>query len=252
MQGSEDNPLEDLCELLFLGFHSDQDENEKDIKFELRIGEITLSDDETLTFTVSAKRAFFDLDLEGMSVIPGTKFGDVIRPNEVNVQRKQDTRKESTVTAGGTLGVSSTKGFFADAEVGAKLLDSAADTVTRIESIVETRVTPRGGNKWEILEPNGDVLNGLYLDIDKALCRLRPEARANRSSVTARVYVKRRDMIYTIDPSTSTLLRRCLPPNKERILGIVLNKALNARSADPEVRSSGDIIVSQVETDYEG
>jgi hypothetical protein len=195
------NPLEELSELFMVSSNHPSDGQGDDLRYQLRFGETELVLEDGRVCKVSVGRAFFALSLSGLAIEPGSEYGARIKQNEVTSTRTSETTSRGSIkgAAAGTFGpvpgANASGGV--EGEISRRRSESSTETVAR------TLVTPRGGQKWEIVEPEQQQLNGVYLPHDVALCRVKALRGANHKEVTARVYVKQRDLIFRYESSGS-------------------------------------------------
>ena len=238
------NPLEELSEL-FAVSADDAGCGADGLSYQLRFGETELVLEDGQVCAVSVRRAFLALDLAGVTIKPGSEYGAVVKPNVVTTKHEAEQSRLGTISANvkaalGVSGAGSVRG-----EISKKSTETTTYETTR------TLVTPRGGQKWEIVEPSNQALDGTYLAHDVALCRLQAKRGANQKEVTARVYVKQRDLIFRYDQSGVVMFTR-LSKNKERVLNILIAKALNAKAAAGGHLYTGSLVLSEAVSEHEG
>ena len=110
MSATNNNPVSELTELLFRGLGVENKRPKSSaLKYELRFGELELKDGD-VNFTVTAKRAYLALTLEGLEILPDTKYGDALHNNDgkETVQVLSTTQRQSHLSTGASAGL--TKG----------------------------------------------------------------------------------------------------------------------------------------------
>ncbi len=224
------NSIPNLIELVLRHSAADQSD-EISIRVELRIAPTELDGPENTTFKVALKRAWLDLDLSGLDVVPGTRLGEPTTPNEILAEKKITEEVVRNRADGGqaTLGISANpKSIAADVAVKVEankrietkksLASSASDSATHM------RVKARGGLMWEITEPlDNSALDATYLNND-ALCNATPTKGANAKFISLIALAKQRDII--LEASKNSRLLSFFSPNHEKLLKVLIAKSL--------------------------
>lgn len=240
------NPLSELSEL----FIADLEVNKKggrNARVELRLGEAEVRDG-AIVFTVAAQRVFLGLDLTGLSVAFGSRFGDVEKENLIKSTRKTELVETHCLKGNAEISANLAKGNLKGrVGGGASYANTVREKETNTETLERTLVTPRGGDKWEIFDAGGK-LDGKYLSAKNVLCLLKPVKGSNQQHMTVRTYVKQRDLLWTMEAGAPYFKR--LTVTQEKIIGILLTKALNTK-APGQPPYSGALILSEAESDYE-
>lgn len=242
------NPIEELSEL-FVVPPTDVDDGSNDKLYcQLRFGEAELALDDGTVFKVAVIRAFLALDLAGLIILPGSEYGATIKENLIDVkcESKESNELKKGGAIGGQLGSSSSLGISGSAEQVTTLRTSKASET----HVAKTRVTPRGGQKWEILAIDEEKLDGDYLSPQVALCHFKSKKGANQQAATTRVYVKQRDMKFSCD-NPGLLAGLKLSRNKEKLLNILIAKALNSCTATGKHVYTGALILSEAHSEHE-
>lgn len=225
------NRLPEVCEL---GIRIDQLEEEGGdlhcvAEFRLFKGDLTLGDEEC---QISISKAMISIELEGLSPTPGTRYGEPRKKNSVQIRKSvtKQTSRGSSYKASGDLGVStfSLRGkatasgeYYSSSEAGTAV--EATDTFEHL------RVRALPNLRWEVSEPDGEPLDGTYLEGD-GLVKLQRADRANRTSFCAWVTVKQRDLVIkqiTLGTSSQGFFGR-LNTTQRRLLDIFIAKSLSS------------------------
>ncbi|NPV19375.1 hypothetical protein [Bradyrhizobium aeschynomenes] len=224
--GNDNNSLPDLIELI-ARVGNDDDIASKEVRVELRINSLTLTTDDCFEFTVQLERANLCLDLDGLEVVPKSRFGEPIKPNDVSVEHKLTNEKTQSGEISGNLQVDIN--LQPTASIGGKVAGSATSRTTESVSSQQTynflRVKARGNLTWEISEP-GDLskpLGDTYLN-DDVLCKLNATPGANMLAVKLVAFARKRDIKIT---PTSKLSRFSFKSkNHERLFTALVAKSL--------------------------
>jgi hypothetical protein len=243
---NDNNPVPELLEFLLRA--SKNSKKETKILGELRINSATLEGPEGLSFTVSLKRAWLSLDLEGLEPIPGSRYGEPVRPNELSIKQKtvNETLVQNQVNANASVHLDSTHPHAA-LDLGADYNSKGKTTVstTSAESAPHIRVKARGNLMWEVTEsPNLPDLDGTYLD-GEALCCVTAKIGANAKFVRLIAFAKQRDVQLRLTKNNS--LFSFPSKNHERMLKVLISKALSS----PGAPFNGIIEFSCSETEVE-
>lgn len=228
------NSVPEICEL---GIRIDQPEDEDgDLRciaeFRLFRGDLLIGDEEC---QISISKAMITVDLTGLSPAPGTRYGEPRKSNAVPITKhvRTQTSRATSYGAGGGLGVGSSSPE-AKVAIGGEIHRSCeAGTATEASDTFEhLRVRALPNLRWEVREPDGDALDGTYLEGDDLL-KLRKSDRANQVSIRAWVTVKQRDLVInqiTLGPPLLSLFGR-LSTTQRRLLDIFIAKSLSSALA---------------------
>lgn len=241
------NPLEELSELFAIASDQPDSASTDHLHYQLRFGETELVLEDGRVCYVSVQRAFLQLDLSGLTIQPGSEHGNIPKSNEVTIQHA--SKKTSQASFKGKVEAALNRTPSGQASATGEL--SRSTTETAAYETTKTRVTARGGQRWEIVEPDKQPLDGTYLAHDVALCRLQAKRGANQREVTARVYVKQRDLLFRYEGSGLVSFVR-LTRNKERLLNILIAKALNTKAPADSHLYAGSLILSEAVSEHEG
>jgi hypothetical protein len=247
----DQNAIDELVELL-LRVSGDSDKlDEYEIRVDLRIANADLDGTDGLAFNVALKKARLSLDLGGLDVAPGTRFGEPTKSNEVVIKQKTATEKVVTNEAKAGLNASvSASTTNVQAGVGLKggtkhsTKGKSVSSSTSSENATHLRVKARGGNNWEVSEPNAAALDASYLS-DNVLCRVVATRGANSRTVELCAYAKQKDLILTVTNGGSKI--PFLSTNHEKMLKILIGKALSALGS----QYAGTITFSKSESEIE-
>lgn len=191
------NSLPNMCELKVRIEKSTDQDGEISCIAEFRLYKEDLELD-NVTCEVSISRAVISVDVEGLAVVPETRFGEPQKPNSTSITKtsSKTNRAEKTYQLGGAADVdvvNSTLGVGVSGSAGVK---GSTQTEARLESIEvcdHQRVRAIPNLKWEVSEPDECILNGTYLNND-LLIKFTKLPRANRLTVSANVTVRQRDV----------------------------------------------------------
>jgi hypothetical protein len=205
-----------------------------------------------LTISVGIRKATLSLDLEGLEVVEKSKFGVDTAPAKISTKTSTEsvvqTSLEASVAAEaiasaeiGTLPMA----VKASTSVSGKATNAASATMKSTRETDTDHVTVKavGNDMWRITEPDGVVLDRHYMNYDE-LCRLRPQgAKPNRQRAELRVFARQRDM----DVAVVRDDRMFGSQAKDKIIGILVAKALNEVAGDGEYDGVVTFSVSKVE-----
>lgn len=249
--GDANNPLEELSELFAMPSSNADAEQGEELRYQLRFGEAELVLEDGTVCKVSLRRAYLGLSLSGLTIAPGSEYGAQLKDNEVSVAYA--AKKDLTSTLKGGVSAFVTSLFVPGAEAGVK----AEASVTKQSSeetaytVKKTRMTPRGGQKWEIVEPSQAPLDGDYLAHSVALCRVEAIRGANLKEVTARVFVKQRDLLFRYE-ADGRVFSTVLSINRQKLLNILIAKALNNQAPVRSHHYTGSLVLSETVSEHEG
>lgn len=223
---NDQNSLPDLIEVITRVANSNEPNN-KEIRVELRINSVTLVADDNLEFVVQLDRASLAMDLDGLEVVPKSRHGEPIKPNDVSIEHKmtnQQTRK-GEVSGHAELNLSQKP----SGSLGMKAAGSAASTLTESVSSKEKynllRVKARGNLTWEVSEPAeiGKPLDDTYLN-DDVLCKVKALPGANMLAVRLDTFARKRDI--KITPVSKLSKFAFKSTNHEKMFNALVAKSL--------------------------
>jgi hypothetical protein len=229
--GTDNNSLPELLDLRLRVQDCSKPEGHKEIRVDLRVNRADFDGPDDSIISVAVQKTTLELQLSGLEAIPNTRLGEPVR--ELQVTEKQTTKvttgMEGTATARAGIDVTkvvpATLSLSADAKVQAKV----SSTFTSKQAITAFRVKARGGDTWEVSEPQlktgekeAPLLDGTYLS-DAVLCNAKPARGANIKSVGLTAYAKQRDL--KLDISRASVWQ-VLGLNQEKLFSIFVAKSL--------------------------
>lgn len=229
--GTDNNSLPELLDLRLRIQECEKSESHKELRVDLRIYRADIEGPDECIISVALRKATLDLQLSGLEAVPNTRLGEPVR--ELQVTEKQTTKittgmeGKATARAGVdvTKVVPATLSLSADATVKA----TASSTYTSKQDITAYRVKARGGDTWEVSEPQlktnekeAALLDGTYLS-DAVLCNAKPTRGANLKSVGLTAYAKQRDLKLDISKAT---VWQAVSLNQEKLFSIFVAKSL--------------------------
>ncbi|MDQ0513527.1 hypothetical protein [Ancylobacter amanitiformis] len=250
-----DNPLADIVDLQSVLDVGDPQNGAYTLKAELAIfpGEVAV---DQMIIKVSLRQVTLGLRLDGLDVVQGTRYGVDLVPEVIETRTAVDQEIVTSVEA-----VVATKAIaegeitplLQQAKLGATRDKSRTDKSTAtLRQKSERRTTHHpvramGNNNWRVSEPSDSELDHHYLN-DTPLCELRHNSvNPNRIATTLAVSTPARQVTTTV-LKDDKLLR--LSHNKERVLAILVAKALNKVSGSAEY--NGEVTFSTSTAEYEG
>jgi len=228
------NSVPEICEL---GILIDQpEEKEGDLRcvaeFRLFRGDLLIGDEEC---QISISKAMISVELTGLSPAPGTRYGEPRKSNAVRITKsvRTQTSRARSYGAGGSLGVGGSL-TVAKAAIGGEIHHSCEEgsAIEANDTFEHLRVRALPNLRWEVSEPDGNVLDGTYLEGDD-LVILQKSDRANQVSFRAWVTVKQRDLVInqiTLGTPSLSLFGR-LSTTQRRLLDIFIAKSLSSALA---------------------
>lgn len=210
------------------------------LECELRVGEASVSTDKMYA-QVKARRLSLNLELEGLEVVAGSRFGDPIKDNMVVVKATSTVEHIS----------SNKKAADCDAKLGVKERNVSIGAAGHVasenkvtsradlkEEIYHFRVKAKPNDVWQVAEYNNESLSGTYL-AQENLCKLEPVHGANRRRIALSVEVRQKDLEFDVDRRGVVNI----PQTKEKLIQIFLAKHCLNRSGE----YNGIIRLSDVE-----
>lgn len=247
---STTNSVTELCELVVRVKAAPDQDGELDCLVELRLalGDIELEDE---TCEISISKLTIALDLEGVSEVLGSRYGEprkmpvemertVIQTNTSGKSFKASGAAKIDMT-GPALGAS----ISGDAEIGVR----REATLRAQDTFLHQHVTAAPNLRWEVREHDDGVLRGTYLDGQRLLRVTRAE-RANRSALIARATVKQKDVSIDQVVHSALALRFFRRPDvtRRRLMDIFIKKTLDAAIRGGG-KFAGQIVLSKAEID---
>tara|TARA_R100000773_G_scaffold29177_1_gene25060 strand:- start:3789 stop:4583 length:795 start_codon:yes stop_codon:yes gene_type:complete len=240
------NSFPDICEFS-VSFEPDaEDSNKLSCVVDLRVScsEVPLGDQEC---TISFQRLIISVDIEGIDIIPGTRFGEPLKNNSVVKKKTISQAKTKTKNRGWSFG-GSTK---ARPEGAASAENRSSNETSRDTHISEDekhhRVTAKPNLRLEVIEADDDPLDGTYMEREK-LFEAKTKQGGNRTAATLCLKVKQRDLsIGQIIRNESALsFFSVLTENQRRLIDIFIAKSLS-NSVYGSRKYVGEIILSEFE-----
>jgi hypothetical protein len=227
----------------------DETLDERNVHVDLRVQPAQIDGPDDLVFSVSVKRLSLNLNLGGLQIAPHSRFGELLKPNVDAHERtlKTETSIESELKGDAGLKVSATSLPEVSIGGGKKRISKAINSVSSIEKQNHVRVRARGNQTWEVTEPPWEEvkhLDATYLNHD-VLCKVRPQKGANARSVQLTAFAKQKELV--LATAKSKLIFRLRSTNHERLLKVLIGKALSSSSGE----YSGIVTFSNSEADLE-
>lgn len=224
----------------------------------LCVGELRFGKDEFeengITYTVAVSRAFLNLQAEGMSIDPNSKYGEKILPPSVSLASSKSQKGKKTTSTSNKLRLqfNTNSGVAIDGGAGGTNENqSDGEFCSSTNEILEIpRVKAIGGDNWEVTEPlgqNGEaLLDGKYLN-STPLCQLTKSEKTNRHLAIGSVMIKARDFELGRANIKGVINRlKDLSTNKDNLLKIYLTKELGKNNDEPMPNS---VVISTSESE---
>ncbi|MQY50076.1 hypothetical protein GAO09_29015 [Rhizobiales bacterium RZME27] len=206
-------------------------ETETEFRLELRTNSHELDLEDVRVF-VGFNRMTLQLECDGIEVAIGERHGDHTPQNDIVT--KLIAKSTSGTKMAGSVGVdlditTALSGMPFKASGSAE--GTSGTSVERETTRTETSkfVSAKPGDKWVISSPNSEPLSAKYISADHPLCILKPKAKSNRTGLRAHLYAHKNDMVITSDQKPSLFAVTSEKKNKERVLAILLAKAVDDR-----------------------
>lgn len=214
-------------------------------------------------YQLSIRRAFLKLDLEGMQVLEGSRYGEPTSSNvitcDANIDRTKQSGFEAVSSAGAQLKADTSGPNIPSASID---ISSGASGMNKTMSQLSSNskrtenfhcVKARGGNHWEIsdidIEGKRRSLQRTFLN-NEPICKLRVSEKSNRSSISAFILVKKGDTDVEILDAHGIEKFFGMSRNKEKILKALTEKALQGISGKDYI-SDRFMVLGVVELTYE-
>jgi hypothetical protein len=239
------NPLLEIAELKL---YIDEDELQSDswVYCDLRFGSAELEFGDNL-YLCGVRRVELSLNLEGCDMERGSKFNDE-EISDVSEIIKSHVEKKGELSGGLSL---SLQKLIAGLKFGiAKIhTDTAIREISRMRKLLRSLT----GLRWQAISTNesdpNQQLDGTYLS-NKPIVRLvESDKPSNRLAVTATLATRRRELVVTTEDNfgKSSPIGRRDNVNKERILGVILSKAISGVDKDGKPLEKFTISQSEVQ-----
>lgn len=185
---------------------------------------------------VALKTAYVSVEVEGLEIDPGSKYGEVAVPARLVV--------EHTVTESLTRGIEEAAAVEATVQGSLSPLKAGLDVsmkgqvsgkqsagYTLTDSRAETRsvqfVEAIGDDRWKIA-PEGNVLHGKFIQGQALFVATASPGRPNRRGVAVSVNVRKRDIDVTLTADKRFL--KIPKVNKEKMIGLLVARSLSRMS----------------------
>jgi hypothetical protein len=222
------NALIELAEINIDGQRVDAAiKGETDLFLDLRfgLGGIEINGQE---IDVGFRVAELYLELDGVEITPGSRFGDH-RVDPVVSQNLKETSKASISKNTNTKGGMST-------DLKSLSMNSSHDRATSIvrEDVVaqesskrEYRISARPNNLWLLEGPDGGALVDTYFAGD-LLCKIRPIDKSNRHGAKIVLIARKRHIMHSCPEKKAGLLSKLYSGNTnlDRVFGVLLAKSI--------------------------
>lgn len=199
---------------------------ESELKIELRVHPASVDGPHDLTFSASLTRLVLSLDLVGLSVVPGSRFGEPTRKNEAIFEMTISKENGAEQKRAGEIGASAS--ILRAVSVSTRQTDSqgrtSKETIAQSETKHHHRVCALGNLNWEVTQPPWEtqILDLTYMN-DETLCKVRTRDRANQKSLVLRAFARQRDVSCDAEKAGFPFLRT---PTQKKLMNILLSKAL--------------------------
>lgn len=222
------NSIHDLAELLVFLEAGDGASSSLELSTEIRIASADIDDlDTDISLTVSLRRAWLHLDLEGFNVSPQGRHGDsVIQSSAVATTTTAVTT--GSFSAGGSLSgaadVETPKiGFKGSASVGGAFEQKDVLQMQGLQDELHIPVKARPNNRWEITKFNNGLLDGTFMN-GSILCQIKHSNSANRHAGSLTLEVSQKDLILQAREQSRISF---FSNNKKKLLGIFIAKSMS-------------------------
>ncbi len=248
---SKKNPIADLCELTVQW--NIRQFGKIDTHIYLQLGATEMEYQE-LNYSVSIKELFVGVHIEGMDIIPDSKFGlDVKKPTEkrtIHERRGEKNSREYSGNAKASAGSNSLKSsnkFEASGKGEVSHKKSVTVTSEQEDEVLDRRVIALGGNKWRIRElKDGDNLGGMYIN-GQVLASFDVVPNSNRKYMQVVAFSRQRDFRFVpLDKKLLPFRERAQKTAKNRIIDILKSKFLS-NELNADVKYEGLIQLSMDE-----
>ncbi len=243
-QSLNHNPLPQVVELKSVVTENTQDPGRYRLETELGIFEDEITLDKA-TIAVGLTKASLSLAIDGLDMNEKTKFGVHHVPSQMmKVQRRasieagiEETKAHELIAAGEISML--TPSVKASASKSGKTTHTAKaslqeDSEVQLEHLPVKYV---GNESWRVTDPSGKTLDATYLNYDP-LCELTAkETKPNRVQTVLSVHAKAKDISAVVIRDDKFFGDRT-KLNKEKVLGILVAKALHEVTGQAEYRGT--------------
>lgn len=243
------NSIPDLCELevRLVGDLETDDDVYCVIDLRVHKGEIPLGDEEC---EVCFQKITVSVDLGGLSIVPGSRFGEPKKNNAVALKRiSTEIDKRKKIAGLSFLAKATTSSVEGNAEFRSGL-SSSNERESKLESTEceeHYRVRARPNQRWEVIEPDGSALDGTYLE-DELLFQMSRVAGSNMETISIDVKVKQRDLQINQMVFTQSAVKffSGLSKTQRRLIDIFIAKSLSSKLYDGKCYL-GELVLSTYE-----
>ncbi len=242
------NSIPDICELEIRVIRDYLEENDYTCIADLRLcsSEIPLGGQEC---EIGFRRLTISVDVEGLKVIPGSRFGEPKKANYVPSSTELAERSCSKVESEYGGGASTTgKNINFNARAKRNKKDNQSTEKTKLtnsdEGFFLVRAQPN--LRWMVSEPSDNLLDGTYLE-EEILFQLKPTDTSNRKNISIDVRVKQRDLVINQIIQTQSAINffSSFNTNQRRLIDIFIAKSLSAKLYNGNY--IGEILLSKFE-----
>jgi hypothetical protein len=196
---------------------------------------------------ISISKMTLSLDIEGLSPVPGSRFGEPRKQSVTEMERTitQTNSAGKGFKASAGMKLDSTTPSFGASAAGEMHGSSQRETVLMaVDRFEHQRVKARPNLRWEIREADDSPLDGTYLESD-SLVRMSRSERPNRTTFVARATVKQRDVSIkqVMRDAASVKFFDRLTKTQRRLMEIFIAKSIDA-ALRGNGRYSGEITLS--------
>ncbi|MDR6664001.1 hypothetical protein [Rhizobium sp. 1399] len=243
-QSRNHNPLPQVVELKSVVTEIEETPGRYKLETELGIFEEDISLDKA-TISVGLTKASLSLAIDGLDMDEKTKFGVHHVPSRMmkvnrkaNIEAGVEEAKAYELIAGGEISMLTPSGKASASKSGKTTHTAKASLQEETEVQMEHLPVKYVGNEtWRVTDPSGEVLDATYLNYD-TLCEMTAKAtKPNRVQAVLSVHAKAKD-ISAVVTSDGKLLSDRTRWNKERVLGILVSKALHEVAEDANYRGT--------------
>ncbi|MBY5318206.1 hypothetical protein [Rhizobium leguminosarum] len=243
-QSRNHNPLAQVVELKSVVTESEQDPGRYALETELGIFEEEITLDKA-TISVGLTKASLSLAIDGLDIEEKTKFGVHHVPSQMmkvqrrtNIEAGIEETKAHELIASGEISMLTPTGKGSAARSGKTTHTAKASFQEESEVQIEhLPVKYVGNDTWRVTDPAGKTLDATYLNYDR-LCDLKTkDAKPNRIRTVLSVHAKAKDISAVVTHDERFFGDRT-KLNKEKVLGILVSKALHEIAEEAEYRGT--------------
>jgi hypothetical protein len=242
------NSVPELVEFTMVVSKSNESLEEGNVNVDLRVGPALVEGPDDLTISVSVKRLILSLDLAGLKIAPGSRFGELLKPNTEIQERSvtSETTVEGELKGGLGVKLDATIVPQVDFSTGGRRTAKTTSSTSSTERLTHTRVRARGNQTWDVTEPPWEetkYLDATYLNND-LLCKVHLQKGANTRIVQLTAFAKQKELIISTKSKSAFGFRST---NHERLMKVLIGKALSASGG----KYNGIVTFSSSEVEFE-